>query len=67
VEGAATLGFDVFAGGCLTTRLVAPPAHHAQLTGELSQVIGFTARQRLDQLLEQRSTGRLRLDPAGPR
>jgi tRNA A-37 threonylcarbamoyl transferase component Bud32/membrane-associated phospholipid phosphatase len=63
----ATTGFDVFAGGCLTTRLVAPPGQRAELAAELPQLLGATTRERLGQLLEQRSQGRLHMDPpAGP-
>jgi hypothetical protein len=63
----ATVRFDVFPGGCLTTRLEAPPDDQPQLTADVAQLLGFTARQRLDQLLERRSGGRLHLDPASPR
>ncbi|GAB3315427.1 hypothetical protein GCM10027451_31230 [Geodermatophilus aquaeductus] len=58
-----TLRFDVFAGGCLTTRLVSPPVGQALLTGDLSRVIGFVPRADLARLVEQRSDGRLHLDP----
>jgi hypothetical protein len=55
--------FDVFAGGCVTTRLTAPAAHRAQLTSEAPSLLGFTTRQTLQQTLGQRSDGRLQLDP----
>jgi hypothetical protein len=55
--------FDVFPGGCVTTRLTTPAAHRAQLTTEAPSLLGFTTRQALRQTLEQRSNGRLRLDP----
>jgi hypothetical protein len=55
--------FDVFAGGCVTTRLTTPAAHRAELTSELPLLLGFTTRQTLQQTLEQRSDGRLHLDP----
>jgi tRNA A-37 threonylcarbamoyl transferase component Bud32/membrane-associated phospholipid phosphatase len=55
--------FDVFAGGCVTTRLTAPAAHRAQLTSEVPSLLDFTTRQTLQQTLGQRSDGRLQLDP----
>jgi tRNA A-37 threonylcarbamoyl transferase component Bud32 len=54
---------DVFAGGCLTTRLVTPPAQRAELTAQLPRLLQFVPRQRLALTLEQRSDGRLQLDP----
>src|SRR4051812_25420137 len=64
---AAVVRFDVFAGGCLTTRLLVPRADQAQLTADLARLLGFTTRQRLEQTLAQRSDGRLHLDPGVPR
>jgi tRNA A-37 threonylcarbamoyl transferase component Bud32/membrane-associated phospholipid phosphatase len=58
-----TTRFDVFAGGCLTTRLLAPPDQQTRLTADIPRLLGFTARETLDRALEQRSGGRLRLDP----
>jgi hypothetical protein len=55
--------FDVFAGGCVTTRLATPAAHRTQLISEAPSVLGFTTRQALQQTLDQRSGGRLHLDP----
>ena len=59
--------FDLFPGGCLTTQLTAPKAQRSTLTGEAPLILGFTTRQALQQALEQRSGGRLHLDPGGPR
>jgi len=59
--------FDVFAGGCLTIRLLAPPEHVAPLTAELSRLLGYTSRSALQLILNERSDGRLQLDPTGPR
>jgi tRNA A-37 threonylcarbamoyl transferase component Bud32 len=56
--------FDVFPGGCVTTRLRAPAAHRAQLTSDAPSLLGFTTRQTLQQTLEVRSDGRLQLDPS---
>jgi hypothetical protein len=55
--------FDVFAGGCVTTRLTAPAAYRAQLTSEAASLLSFTTRAQLRQALDQRSGGRLELDP----
>jgi tRNA A-37 threonylcarbamoyl transferase component Bud32 len=59
--------FDVFAGGCVTTRLTVPAARQAELLKESAQLLGFTTRPALQQALEQRSHGRLQLDPRQPR
>jgi tRNA A-37 threonylcarbamoyl transferase component Bud32 len=55
--------FEVFPGGCITTGLTGPAAYQAEFTTQATALIGFTSRQRLQQLLEQRSDGRLHLDP----
>jgi hypothetical protein len=55
--------FDVFAGGCVTTQLTAPVTSRAEVTSEASLILGYTTRQTLQEALEQRSGGRLRLDP----
>jgi tRNA A-37 threonylcarbamoyl transferase component Bud32 len=59
--------FDVFPGGCLTAQTAAPAANRAEVTGELGAMLGYTTRQTLQQALDQRSDGRLRLDPSGSR
>jgi hypothetical protein len=55
--------FDVFPGGCMTTQLRAPTEDRAELISETPLILGLTNRQRLEQALKQRSSGRLRLDP----
>jgi tRNA A-37 threonylcarbamoyl transferase component Bud32/membrane-associated phospholipid phosphatase len=55
--------FDVFTGGCVSTRLTAPAASRAQLSGEAPLILDFTTRAALRQALEARSGGRLHLDP----
>jgi hypothetical protein len=55
--------YDVFAGGCLTTRIRTPAVNRAEVTGTAAGIVGFTSRDQLRQALEQRSGGRLRLDP----
>jgi tRNA A-37 threonylcarbamoyl transferase component Bud32 len=62
-----TIRFDVFPGGCLTTRLLAPPEYNAQLAAEMPLLLGFTSRRALQLILDQRSDGRLHLDPPSPR
>jgi tRNA A-37 threonylcarbamoyl transferase component Bud32 len=59
--------FEVFPGGCVTTRLTVPDVHQARVTSQAGALLGLTSRQALQQLLEQRSDGRLHLDPARAR
>jgi hypothetical protein len=59
--------FDVFPGGCMTTQLRAPTGDRAELISETPLILGFTTHQRLEQALEQRPSGRLRLDPGEAR
>jgi tRNA A-37 threonylcarbamoyl transferase component Bud32 len=57
--------FEVFPGGCLTTRMTAPAEQRPVLLAEAPGIIGLTTRQALQQALAARSDGRLRLDPTG--
>jgi hypothetical protein len=59
--------FDLFPGGCITTQAAVPAANRAEVTSELNTILGYTSRQVLQQALDQRSGGRLRLDPPTPR
>ena len=59
--------FDVFPGGCVTSRVRAPAARASEVVTEAPLILGFTSRQDLQRALAQRSGGRLRLDPGGPR
>jgi hypothetical protein len=59
--------FDVFPGGCVTTRLSAPAARASVVATEAPQILGFTSRQTLQQELERRSGGRLHLDQGATR
>jgi hypothetical protein len=43
--------------------LTAPVASRAEITSEASLILGFTTRQTLQEALEQRSGGRLQLNP----
>src|SRR3954471_12467131 len=62
-----TTRYDVLPRGCLTTRLVAPPEQQAGLAAEVRQLLDFRTREDLEQELNQRSHGRLRLDAPAPR
>jgi tRNA A-37 threonylcarbamoyl transferase component Bud32 len=65
-EFSATRSYT-FPGGCITQQLTVPAASGPQLVSETSSVIGFTTRQELRQALEERSDGRLELDPGEAR
>jgi hypothetical protein len=55
--------FDRFPGGCVTARAAMPAANRAEITSQLATIVHYTTRQALQQALDQRSDGRLRLDP----
>jgi hypothetical protein len=57
--------FDTFPGGCVTTRLTSPAKWRAELTSQAPLLLGFTTRAQLRRALEERSGGRLHLDPHG--
>jgi hypothetical protein len=57
--------FEVFPGGCLTTRMTAPAGQRLVLLAEAPGIVGLTTRQALQQALAARSDGRLGLDPTG--
>jgi tRNA A-37 threonylcarbamoyl transferase component Bud32 len=59
--------FDLFPGGCVTAQATVPAANRAEVTSQLATIVGYTSRQILQQALDQRSGGRLRLDPPTPR
>jgi tRNA A-37 threonylcarbamoyl transferase component Bud32 len=61
--GLSAVRFDVFAGGCVTTRLTAPARRAVSVATDAPLILGFTTRQSLRQALEERSDGRLHLDP----
>jgi tRNA A-37 threonylcarbamoyl transferase component Bud32 len=56
--------FEVFPGGCVTTWLTVPDVNRDWVTSQAGALLGFTSRQTLQQLLEQRSDGGLHLDPS---
>jgi hypothetical protein len=55
--------FDVFSGGCVITRIRALPASRAEVMAAAPGILGYVSREALAQALEQRSGGRLHLDP----
>jgi hypothetical protein len=59
--------FDRFPGGCVTAQAAVPAANRAEVASQLAAIVGYTTRQALQQALDQRSGGRLRLDPPTPR
>jgi len=59
--------FDLFPGGCVSAQAAVPAANRAEITSALSTILDYTSRQALQQALDQRSDGRLRLDPPTPR
>jgi tRNA A-37 threonylcarbamoyl transferase component Bud32 len=59
--------FDAFPGGCATTRFSAPAPRRAELASEAALLLDFTTRQALQQALDERSDGRLELNPEGAR
>jgi len=65
--GFAATHFDRFPGGCVTAQAAVPAANQAEITSQLATILHYTSRQALQQALDQRSGGRLRLDPPTPR
>src|SRR5215207_6242509 len=59
--------FDRFPGVCVTAQAAVPAANRAEVASQLAAIVGYTSRQALQQALDQRSGGRLRLDPPTPR
>jgi tRNA A-37 threonylcarbamoyl transferase component Bud32 len=59
--------YEVSPGGCTSVRLNSrntAPEVVEQITAQASQVIGFVSRAELARALDERSDGRLQLDPA---
>jgi hypothetical protein len=59
--------YDRFPGGCVTYRLHSTSDVEGSFAAELPVLLGFTTRQALQQALEERSDGRLQLDPGQTR
>ncbi|HEX6674588.1 MAG TPA: phosphatase PAP2 family protein [Actinomycetes bacterium] len=55
--------YDQFRGGCVAYQLHSTADPEGGFATEARVLLGFTTRQALGQALEQRSRGRLRLDP----
>jgi tRNA A-37 threonylcarbamoyl transferase component Bud32/membrane-associated phospholipid phosphatase len=53
--------FDVFAGGCVVTRIRALPSSQAEVMGAAPDILGYVTRDRLSVDLDRRSGGRLHL------
>ena len=53
--------FDVFAGGCVISRIRALPSSQAEVMDAAPDILGYVTRERLSQALDQRSGGRLHL------
>jgi hypothetical protein len=62
-SGPAATWYTVFPGGCVTAQLQPTSAADVGFATEASSIVDFTTRQALQQALEQRSGGRLHLDP----
>jgi tRNA A-37 threonylcarbamoyl transferase component Bud32 len=62
-SGRAATWYTVFPGGCVTAQLDWTGAADGGFATEARSIIDFTTRQELQQVLEQRSGGRLHLDP----
>jgi hypothetical protein len=58
--------FDRFQGGCVTAQSAVPAANQAEVNSQPATILHYTSRQALQQALDQRSDGRLRLDPPTP-
>jgi tRNA A-37 threonylcarbamoyl transferase component Bud32 len=61
--GYAATWYDRFPGGCVTYRLHSASDPTGRFAVEARVLLGFTSRQELARTLEQRSNGRLHLDP----
>jgi tRNA A-37 threonylcarbamoyl transferase component Bud32 len=55
--------YDRFPGGCVTYRLHSTTDPTGRFANEAPSLLGFTSREQLRQALDERSGGRLRLDP----
>jgi hypothetical protein len=55
--------YDQFPGGCVTSRLRLTSDLNGEFAAQAPQIFGFTTRGALRQALEERSGGRLHLDP----
>jgi tRNA A-37 threonylcarbamoyl transferase component Bud32 len=56
--------YDQFPGGCVTSRLHLTTDPNGEFAAQAPAVLGFTTREALRRALDERSGGRLELDPA---
>jgi hypothetical protein len=61
--GFAATWYDQFPGGCVTSRLRLTTDPDGEFAAQAPTVLGFTTRAALSQELDERSGGRLQLDP----
>ena len=59
--------YDRFRGGCVTSQLDSTTDTEGKFAAEAPLVLTFSTRQALQQALDERSNGRLHLDPAEDR
>jgi tRNA A-37 threonylcarbamoyl transferase component Bud32 len=62
-SGPATMWYLLFEGGCTTAQFRSASDVDAALASQASTAIGFATRPALQHALDQRSNGRLQLDP----
>ena len=62
-SGVATTWYTTFEGGCVTAQFRSASEVDAALATQASSGIGFVTRAALQQALDERSDGRLQLDP----
>jgi tRNA A-37 threonylcarbamoyl transferase component Bud32 len=62
-SGPATIWYLVFEGGCATAQFRSASDVDTALASQASSAIGFVTRPALQHALDQRSNGRLQLDP----
>ena len=62
-SGRVATWYTVFPGGCITAQLDPTISADAVFAKEALSILGFTTRQTLEQVLDERSNGRLHLDP----
>jgi tRNA A-37 threonylcarbamoyl transferase component Bud32 len=55
--------YDQFPGGCVTYRLRSTNDPSGAFAGDVDEMLTFTSRDALNQALQERSNGRLQLDP----
>jgi hypothetical protein len=56
--------YDRFPGGCVTSRLHLTTDPNGEFAAQAPHVLGFATRAALGRALDERSDGRLQLDPA---